>query len=258
MSELSHLSMRFVASRAPEARKALGDLTATYGQVSLQDAEVVVALGGDGTILRTLHQCLKRDVPIYGMHRGRIGFLTNPYRTENLPERIGKAAAVRLHPIAMTAINDQGKERTALAFNEISLLRQTRQSAHITISVDGICRLEECIGDGLLLATAAGSSAYNYSAHGPIIPLNANLLALTPINVFRPRRWRGALLPRHSTISLAVREHRRRPVSATADRTEVRNVAHIHICEQRDIGMTLLFDPAQSLEERIIAEQFIY
>lgn len=248
----------FIASKAPEARQALSDLKKMYGQADGSAAEVVVALGGDGTLLRVLHQFLPRDIPIYAMHRGRFGFLTNPFAIENLKERILASKKVRLHPLAMRAVLKEGARKEALAFNEVSLLRETRQSAHIAIEIDGVRRMEKCIGDGILLATAAGSSAYNYSAHGQIIPLMSNLLALTPINVFRPRRWRGALLPRHSTVVLTVKEAGRRPVSVTADHEEFRHVATVTIRERRDIGMTLLFDPDQTLEERMIAEQFTH
>jgi NAD+ kinase len=246
----------FVASRGAQAQEALLRLTERYGNVAPAKADVVVALGGDGFMLQTLHRHIKRQVPIYGMHRGSVGFLMNTYRETRLLERLRAATPVTVHPLRMRAVTANGKQHEALAINEVSLLRETRQAAKIRISIDGVKRLEELICDGALVSTPAGSTAYNLSAHGPIIPLGAGLLALTPISAFRPRRWRGALLPSKASVTFDILEHDKRPVSAVADYTEVRDVVRVDIFEEPEIDMTLLFDPEHNLEERIVKEQF--
>jgi NAD+ kinase len=247
----------FVASSAPDAQEALALFQRSHGDAPLAQADVVVALGGDGVMLQTLHETVKRRLPIYGVNRGSVGFLMNEYRPEGLLERINKAEAADLHPLVMQAVDANGSRHKALAFNEVSLLRETRQAAKLRISVDGKVRMEELVCDGALLATPAGSTAYNLSAHGPILPIDAALLALTPISAFRPRRWRGALLPRKAHVKFEILEPDKRPVSAVADFTEVRSVLQAEIAEDRAISMTMLFDPGRSLEERIIAEQFM-
>jgi NAD+ kinase len=253
---MSYERIAFVAADSPAARAALARLKKRYTSVAPEKADVIVALGGDGKMLETLHKYLKRNVPIYGMHRGTVGFLLNEYREGELPRRLARATPVQLHPLRMVATTMKGKQREALCVNEVSLLRQTRQAAKLRVSVDGAVRMPELICDGLLVATAAGSTAYNLSAHGPIIPVGAELLALTPISAFRPRRWRGALLPASAHVVIEVLEAAKRPVSAVADYTEVRDVKRVEVREDRDVTMTLLFDPEHNLEERILTEQF--
>ena len=247
----------FVAADHQDARDALSALKKRYGQVAPSKANAIVALGGDGFMLETLHRYLRWHVPIYGMNRGSIGFLMNSYDIEGLPERLQAAKPVSLHPLRMRARTSDGRIKKALAINEVSLLRQTRQAAKLRISVDGVTRIEELICDGALIATPAGSTAYNLSAHGPIIPLGAGLLALTPISAFRPRRWRGALLPSTASVTFDILEDGKRPVSAVADYTEVRDVTRVHVGEAPDVTLTLLFDPEHNLDERIVKEQFV-
>ena len=247
----------FVASQTPEARAAFDLLVARYGNAGAQDADVIVALGGDGLMLQTLHDFLTSGKPIYGMHRGTVGFLMNAYSEDNLIERLQKSEASVLHPLRMHSTTEAGTEQVALAINEVSLLRQTRQAAKIRITIDGKVRVPELTCDGVLMATPAGSTAYNLSAYGPILPLNAGVLALTPISAFRPRRWRGALLPRTARVRFDILENYKRPVSATADATEARDVVEIEVEEARDIALRLLFDAEHNLEERILNEQFI-
>jgi NAD+ kinase len=213
-------------------------------------------LGGDGFMLVTLHRYLSKGVPIFGMHRGSVGFLMNAYRPEGLVERIAAAQPIILYPLEMTAIDERGERHRALAFNEVSLLRESRQAAKLKVSVDGVVRIEELAADGILVATPVGSTAYNLSAHGPIIPLGAGILALTPISAFRPRRWRGALLRHEAKITITALERDKRPVSAVADFTEVRDVASVEVCENRKIAMTLLFDADFNFEERVYKEMF--
>lgn len=227
-----------------------------YGAVSPDEADVIVALGGDGFMLRTLHTQLGRGLPVYGMKLGRVGFLMNLYQPEDLPARIAAAHPAVLHPLEMRVTRHGGTEATALAFNEISLLRQTNQAAHIEVALNDEVKLANLICDGLLVATPAGSTAYNLSAHGPILPLDANVLALTPISPFRPRRWRGALLPASTHVGLRTLEPGHRPVSATADFLEVRDAVEIRIREARECTITLLFDPERNLAQRILDEQF--
>ncbi len=253
---LTATRIAFVASDAPEAQDGLATLAARYGQAEPEDAATIVALGGDGFMLQTLHRFLDRKVPIYGMNRGTVGFLMNEYAEDDLVGRLARAEEAKLHPLRMRAENAAGATQEALAINEVSLLRQTRLAAKIRISVDGRVRLEELVCDGVLVATPAGSSAYNFSAHGPIVPLSAGILALTPISAFRPRRWRGALLPRIAEVRLEVLEPGTRPVSAVADATAVRDVVDVRVVEDAETTLHLLFDPEHDLEERILREQF--
>jgi NAD+ kinase len=256
--DASERSFAFLASEAPQAQAALAELTERYGGASPEEADVIVALGGDGFMLETLHRLRERPVPFYGMHRGSVGFLMNGYSPDGLPQRIARAVAVNIHPLAMTALDKSGQEHRALAINEVSLLRQRRQAAKIRIIVDEIVRLEELMADGVLVATPVGSTAYNLSVHGPIVPLGADLLALTPISAFRPRRWRGALLPHGAKVQFEVLESEKRPVSATADYTEVRDVVSVTVRETREVQLSLLFDPEHNLEERVFKEQFLF
>jgi NAD+ kinase len=248
----------FVASPAPEAKEALQQLAARYGNVSPSRADVVVALGGDGLMLQTLRKAMKTAKPIYGMHRGTIGFLMNDYRAKGLRERLRAAQTTIIHPLVMRARDTKGKVHERYAVNEVSLFRQTYQVARLAISVDGKERLPELMADGVLVATPAGSTAYNLSAQGPIIPINASLLALTPISPFRPRRWRGALLPDSARVTLRVIDPERRPVAAVADHEEVRSVRDVDIRMDHSVSMQMLFDPGHSLDERILSEQFGY
>lgn len=248
--------LAFVASQAPEAQLAAKRLSRFYGEHAPEDADVVVALGGDGLMLQTLHRFIASDKPIYGMNRGSIGFLMNEFREDGLIERIMEAERSVVHPLRMRVTNAKGEVSAALAFNEVSLLRQSFQAAKLEIRVDGQMRLPELIADGVLLATPVGSTAYNFSANGPILPLNAPLLALTPISAFRPRRWRGALLPEAARVSLHVHEADKRPVSAVADHFETRDAVMVEIEMDRMIGRVMLHDPGHSLDERILREQF--
>jgi NAD+ kinase len=248
--------LAFTASEAEAAQLALSDLRRRYGVIEEAEADVIVPLGGDGFMLETLHRFVASGKPIFGMHRGSVGFLMNPYRLDGLYERLGVAQPVDLHPLEMTATCEHGPDCRAIAFNEVSLLRETRQAAKLRISVDGVVRLEELMADGILLATPVGSTAYNLSAHGPIVPLGAGILALTPISAFRPRRWRGALLPHSARVRIDALETDKRPVSAVADFTEARDVSSVEIHENRDVAMTVLFDRDANLEERVFKEQF--
>ena len=252
----AHPSLAFVASDRPEAQQARQALVARYGSTPEAEADVIVALGGDGQMLETLHGNLRRRTPVFGMNRGSVGFLMNDFEEDGLLERIAGAERTVIHPLQMDAWTESGEVHTGLAINEVSLLRQTRQSAKLRITVDGRVRLEELSCDGCMVATPAGSTAYNLSAHGPIIPLDARVLALTPISAFRPRRWRGALLSHEARVVFDVLEADKRPVSATADNFEVRRVARVEVHERRDIGLTMLFDAGRSYEERVMAEQF--
>lgn len=254
---MSPRSIGFEASDAPAAQEALAELRQRYKATDPEQADIIVALGGDGFMLETLHKHLRRKVPIYGMHRGSVGFLMNGYAAEGLEERLHRAKPVHVHPLEMTTIDRDGKEHSALAINEVSLIRQSRQTAKLRISVDEALQLDELMADGILVATPVGSTAYNLSAHGPIIPLGAGILALTPISAFRPRRWRGALLPLTARVRIDVLEADKRPVSATADFTEVRDVRAVTVRERREIALTMLFDPEHNLEERVLKEQFL-
>jgi len=253
---VSSRRIAFVASDAPPAQIALNRLTARYGQSVLEDAKCIVALGGDGFLLETLHRFMDRDVPIYGMNRGSVGFLLNDYVEDKLVEKLDRAEPVVLRPLRMTATRMDGNSVSARAINEVSLLRETRQAAKLRIRVDGKVRMDELICDGILVSTPAGSTAYNLSAHGPIMPLGTNALALTPISAFRPRRWRGALLRHTAQVGIEVLEAAKRPVSAVADSFEVRDVREVRIEEDPTTSLCVLFDPEHSLEERILKEQF--
>ena len=247
-----------VAADLPQAQAALADLTTRYPTVPPEDADVIVALGGDGFMLQTLHRYKGRGRPIFGMNRGSVGFLMNEYRHEDLPSRLMQAEPVTMHPLKMVAERVDGSRHEASAINEVSMLRETQQAAKIRISIDGVERLAELICDGVLVATPAGSTAYNLSAHGPIVPIDSGVLCLTPISAFRPRRWRGALLPNNVLLRFDILECDKRPVSASADACEVRDVRWIEVSQDRDVRFTMLFDPEHALEERIIKEQFSY
>ena len=248
----------FVASQSPEAESALNRLTQLYGNADPETADVIVALGGDGLMLRTLHRFMASGKPIYGMHRGTVGFLMNDFSEDNLKERLSDAEHTVVHPLLMRARGAGGLISERHAFNEVSLFRQIYQAARLRVLVDGKERLADLIADGLLVATPAGSTAYNLSVQGPIIPINASLLALTPISPFRPRRWRGALLPDSAHITIEVIEPVRRPVAAVADHDEVRDVETVDIKMDRSFQMPMLFDSGHSLDERIVREQFVY
>ncbi|HEX9569696.1 MAG TPA: NAD kinase [Rhodospirillales bacterium] len=250
-------TIAIVAAPAAVARAALKRLKRRFKTVSPAKADVVVALGGDGFMLQCLHQLLDHGKPIYGMNRGSIGFLMNAYAERGLLERLERAQPVRVYPLRMTAVDTRGRKHQALAFNEVSLLRETRLAAKLRIAIDGVERLRELICDGALVSAPAGSTAYNLSADGPIIPIGTGLIALTPISAFRPRRWRGALLPDTATVRFNVIEPKVRTVSATADYTEVRDVARVSVRRARGVSATLLFDPEHDLEERIVKEQFL-
>jgi NAD+ kinase len=247
----------FVAAGTPQAREARKQLVRDFGHVALAKADVMVALGGDGLMLHSLHRIMGRNVPIFGMNVGTVGFLMNEFRASGLKGRLQAAEEVILHPLRMTARTEGGGRPTALAVNEVSLFRRTSQIAKLRISVDGVVRLDELQCDGVLVSTAAGSTAYNLSAHGPILPMGSNLLALTPINPFRPRRWRGAILPRGTDIRIDVLEHAKRPVSVTADNKEVRDITQVVVAEASGKEVGLLFDPEHNLEERVLREQFL-
>jgi NAD+ kinase len=248
----------FLSSGAPEANEALERLVERYGNCEPADADVIVALGGDGLMLQTLHRMMDAPKPIYGMNRGSVGFLMNEFHDRGLRKRLENAHSSILHPLVMRTIDAKGATRTARAINEVSLLRQTYQAAKLRIGVDEKERLAELIADGILLATPAGSTAYNLSANGPILPLNAPLMALTPISAFRPRRWRGALLPDRARVSIEVLEADKRPVAAVADHIEIRRVVRVDISMDHQTSLVLLHDPGHSLDERILREQFVY
>ena len=245
-----------VAAETEAAQQALEELRDLYPCVPPERAEIIIPLGGDGFMLESLYRFLSKGVRIFGMHRGSVDFLMNPYRPDGLVERLAAAQPVVLHPLEMNAVCEQGTKCRALAFNEVSLLRESRQAAKFQVSVDGVVRIDELMADGILVATPVGSTAYNLSAHGPIIPLGAGVLALTPISAFRPRRWRGALLPHQAKVTIDALETDKRPVSAVADFTEARDVVTVDIHENRHIAITLLFDREFNLEERVLKEQF--
>ncbi len=245
-----------VASDTDYARQALTVLKERYTTYPPDQADVIVALGGDGFMLETLHRYLDLGVPIFGMHRGSVGFLMNAYSSEGLPERLAQGDLVQIHPLEMHAVSGDGQTVTSLAINEVALLRETRQMAKIRITIDGVRRLEELMCDGVLVATPAGSTAYNLSAHGPILPLGAGVLALTPISAFRPRRWRGAILHQSAAVRFEVLEPDKRPVSAVADSIELRNALSVEVRENRAVTLNLLFDHEHNLQERVLSEQF--
>jgi NAD+ kinase len=248
----------FLSSGTPEADRARESLAATYGDANEHDAEVVVALGGDGLMLQTLHRFMDRRTPIFGMNRGSVGFLMNEARDLDLMTRLDEAQPSIIHPLVMRATTETGDVAEGRAINEVFLSRQTYQAAKLRISIDGQERLNELIADGCLLSTPAGSTAYNLSVGGPILPLNTSLMALTPISAFRPRRWRGALLRDTAKVTIEVLEPRKRPVSAVADHFEVRNVVRVEIMMDHATGLELLHDPGHSLDERMMREQFGY
>jgi NAD+ kinase len=247
----------FTASPAPEAQAALAALTAAYGQCALDQAEVIVSLGGDGFMLQTLHETQARGLPVYGMNCGTVGFLMNAFSAEGLPARLSAAGEEVINPLAMRAETTDGQVTEALAINEVSLLRAGPQAAKLRISVDGKVRLAELICDGALLCTPAGSTAYNYSAHGPILPIGSAVLALTAVAAFRPRRWRGALLPKSAVVRFDVLEPAKRPVMADADGRSVRDVLSVEIRSEPRVRHRILFDPGHGLDERLLREQFV-
>jgi len=249
--------IHFVASRVKPAGDAATAMCERYGQCDLAAAEVIVALGGDGFMLRTLHRVIESELPVFGMKIGNVGFLMNRYSEDDLLQRLAAASRVSLNPLCMDVETESGTSASAIAINEISLLRQTNQAAHIRILINDIVKVEELVCDGVLLATAAGSTAYNFSVRGPILPLGTDALALTPISPFRPRRWNGAILPSSARVSFEILDHYKRSVSATADAHEVRNVMRVDAFQDTQTELNLLFDPAHSLEERILNEQFL-
>lgn len=249
-------SIAIVAGSTDKAQQAKRDIEARYQTVSPEEANIIIALGGDGIMLHTLRDHVGSNTAIFGMNRGTIGFLMNEYSTDDLINRLNNALCFRLHPLRMRAKTVTGDIVEAIAINEVSLFRETRQAAKLDIKIDGILRLNELVCDGAMVATPAGSTAYNLSAHGPILPFGSGVMALTPISPFRPRRWRGALLPRNAHIEFTVQEYLKRPISAVADDTEVRDVASVEVWEDQKTAVTILFDPEHNIEERILKEQF--
>jgi len=256
MGPMNKLRFAFFASKRPEAQAALPALEQRYGQHSEEEADVIVALGGDGAMLDSLRRRFEDSKPVYGMNRGTVGFLMNEYNEDDLVERVNAAERATITPLSMVATDIHGNEHRALAINEVSLFRQTAQTARLRITVDGKVRLEELSCDGVMVATPPGSTAYNLSAHGPILPIGANLLALTPVSAFRPRRWRGALLRHDAKVVVEVIAPDRRPVAAAADNQEVRDIATVRVEADRKQRLTMLFDPGHALDERILREQF--
>jgi NAD+ kinase len=252
----SYERVAFLASPNAEAKKAYTGLTKRYGNAEPETADVIVALGGDGFMLQTLHKFMSLGRPIYGMHRGTVGFLMNEYNPDDLHRRLAAAQNTVIHPLLMQARDGEGRIHKYHAFNEVSLFRQTSQAAHLRILVDAKVRREQLIADGVLVATPAGSTAYNLSVQGPIIPISASLMALTPISPFRPRRWHGALLPDSAHVEIVALSPERRPVAAVADNDEVRGVHTVEVCMDHSIDVHMLFDPGHSLDERILREQF--
>ena len=250
-------SLSIVADNHAEAVAALERLSGQYPTADAEQADLIVAIGGDGFMLSTLHRFMEKQIPIFGMNLGSVGFLMNEYREAGLLERLRKAEAIELQPLHMLATTADGERHEALAINEVSLRRETRLAAKVRIKLDGVVRLEELICDGVLVCTPAGSTAYNLSAHGPIIPLGAGLLGLTPISAFRPRHWRGALLPQNAVVAFEILDHDLRPTSAVADFTEIRDVVSVEIRATNSPAPTLVFDPEHNLEERILTEQFV-
>lgn len=250
------MKIAFLASETQKSQDSLKALISRYGQHDPLSAEVMVVLGGDGFMLQCLHQYLHHDIPVFGLRRGTVGFLMNDFTDEDLLPRIKAAQETVLHPLMMKATGIDGDVSESLAINEVSLLRQTKQSAHIEIKVNGQTKIDNLVGDGVMVATPAGSTAYNLSAHGPVIPLGSDILAITPISPFRPRRWRGAIIPSHAEVIFEVMSHEKRPVSATADNTEVRDVKQVIISEAKHIKIHALYDAKHNLEDRIINEQF--
>ncbi len=251
------MDLAFFAADRSDALAAKAQLVERYGEVDIEDSEVLIALGGDGVMLDALHAVMDLDIPVYGMNFGSVGFLMNEPTENDLPARLMRAERAQIHPLRAKVRTTSGESFEALAINEVSLLRETRQTAKIRISVDGKVRLSTLAADGVLVATPAGSTAYNFSAYGPILPLDAQLLALTPISAFRPRRWRGALLRHASEVQFDVLEPEKRPVSVVADNKEFRDAVQVTVCEARDKRLTMLFDEGRALDERILTEQFL-
>ena len=251
------MKFHFIASENPEAKEALKVLIKRYNQTKLELSDVIIAIGGDGMLLKALRNSIKKNKPVFGLNKGNVGFLMNELSFDNLENRIQTARKVKMHPLFMSAHKINGNIFTELAVNEVSILRQTHQAAHLKITVDKKERLNELVCDGILVSTPIGSTAYNLSARGPIIPLNANILALTPISSFRPRRWRGALLPQRVKIRIEVLNFDTRPVSATADNVEARDIKYIEISTDKTKKLTILHDSDHSLDERIMKEQFL-
>jgi NAD+ kinase len=256
MTQQKYDRIAFVASQSPEAQAALAELAKAYGNHAFETADVIVALGGDGLMLQTLHALMRSGKPIYGMHRGTVGFLMNEYIVDGLHDRLTAARRTLLNPLLMRATGVDDTVHLHHAINEVYLFRQTHQTARLRILIDESERMAELVADGVILATPAGSTAYNLSVQGPILPINAALLALTPISPFRPRRWRGALLPNTAVTVFEVLESEKRPVAAVADHDEVRHVKRVEVVADRSISLQMLFDPGHSLEERILREQF--
>lgn len=250
-------TIALMTADTPLAHRAARELAQKYTIVEARDADVIVALGGDGHMLEVMHATMKTNTPVYGLNLGSVGFLLNNYSPDFLLERINKAEEVTINPLLMKAVTVEGDIIRAHAINEISLWRSSRQAAKIAIECDGVSRLSELICDGVMVATPTGSTAYNLSAHGPILPVGSDVLALTPVCPFRPRRWRGALLPHNTALRFTVLEPDKRPVNAAADAHEVMEISHVDVCEDRQLAIRMLFDPGQSLEDRIIKEQFI-
>lgn len=246
----------FLASNEPKAKNCLPALVKRYGQSDLKNADVIVAIGGDGFMLETQRKYIKHDIAIFGMNKGAIGFLMNEFKIANLYTRLAKALLVEIHPLSMTAKDTHGKITTAKAFNEVSLYRQSHQAAKLSISIDGKKRLQQLVCDGVMVATPQGSTAYNFSAHGPILPLQVPLLALTPISAFRPRAWQGALLPNNCEVKIDVLENKKRPINAVADNKQVKNAVCVSIKEDKNAKGILMFDAKHSWQERILNEQF--
>ncbi len=253
---ISFARIGFVSSETEEALAAKASFVRRYGGVEIDGADVIVALGGDGLMLQTLHRTIGSGTPIYGMNRGSVGFLMNEFREDDLVARLSASEWTVVHPLTMRTTDREGAVRQAPAINEVALLRQSYQAAKLRIAVDGKVRMDELIADGVLVATPTGSTAYNLSANGPILPLNAPLLALTPLSPFRPRRWRGALLPDRAAVSIDVLEAGKRPVAAVADHFETRDVCKVEIALDLAIDLVMLHDPGHSLDERILREQF--
>jgi NAD+ kinase len=250
------MKIAFVCSRADAANEAKALMEKKYDHVPLEEADIIIALGGDGFMLHALRLSIKTGTPVYGMNRGTTGFLMNDYNPDGLLERLSSAETITIHPLRMKACHADGSCAEAMAINEVSLLRETKQTAKIKVTIDNQVTLPELVCDGVLVATPAGSTAYNLSAHGPIIPLGSDLLALTPISAFRPRRWRGALLPHGSKVKFEILDTKKRPVSAVADTVEIRDIASVEIEEDRNISLILLFDENCGLKERVLREQF--
>ncbi len=251
------MKIHFYAADTDKAQDALKALSSKFGQCVEKECDFVVVLGGDGTMLAALHEYGNSNNPVYGMNLGSVGFLMNPYTPDDLMDKLKAASAVEVYPLSMAATDAHGKIHEALAFNEVSLIRETRQAASLKISVDHVVRIPELTCDGILVSTPVGSTAYNLSANGPILPLSSNILALTPISAFRPRRWRGALIPSDLKIRIEAMHVDKRPVSVTADSREYRDIVSVEIHQSSDISRTLLFDPDHHLEDRILKEQFL-